>query len=50
MFVPCVPIRWLDDNEKGRFSQSPDNSLLTIDCKGFDYGNDLVVRVAELKI
>jgi alpha-L-fucosidase len=43
-------IRWLDDNEKGRFSQSTDQSMLTIDCAGFDYGNDLVVRVAEVKI
>jgi alpha-L-fucosidase len=40
--------RWLDDNEKGRFTQSPDHSLLALDCTGFDYGIDLVVRVAEL--
>jgi len=40
---------WMDDGESGRFSQSADNTLLTLDCSGFDYGNDLVVRVAELR-
>ena len=41
-------VRWLDDGEKGRFTQSADRSLLALDCSGYDYGNDLVVRVAEL--
>lgn len=42
-------IRWLDDNEKGSFTQSQGNSLLALDCTGYDYGIDLVVRVAELE-
>ncbi|CAN5738631.1 hypothetical protein BH09VER1_BH09VER1_10410 [soil metagenome] len=41
-------MRWVDDNEAGRFTQSSDGALLTLDCTGYDYGNDLVVRVAEL--
>ena len=41
-------VRWLDENKKGRFTQSSDHSLLTLDCEGYDYGNDMVVRVAEL--
>ena len=41
--------RWLDGDEKGRFTQSRDHSLVTLDCVGFDYGIDLVVRVAELE-
>jgi alpha-L-fucosidase len=43
-------VRWLDNNEKGKFTQSSDNSLFTLDCVGFDYGVNLVVRVAELTI
>lgn len=40
--------RWLDENRKARFTQSADKSLLTLDCEGYIYGNDMVVRVAEL--
>ncbi len=40
---------WMDEGEVGRFVQSEDNKLLTLDCAGFDYGNDLVVRVAEMR-
>lgn len=40
--------RWLDNGRAIRFTQSPDRSLLTLDCTGYDYGSDLVVRVAEL--
>lgn len=43
-------VRWLDDDEKGRFTQSPDGSLLTLDCTGYNYGYDMVVRVAELVV
>ncbi len=41
-------MRWLDENEAGRFCQSEDGRLLTLDCTGHGYGNDLIVRVAEL--
>ena len=41
-------VRWMHGNEAGRFTQSADNSLFTLDCTGYDYGDDLVVRVAEI--
>ena len=41
--------RWLDNGEQVRFSQSDDKALLTIDCTGYEYGNDMVVRVAEFE-
>lgn len=41
-------VRWMDNDEAGRFSQSSDKSLLTLDCQGYKYGYDMVVRVAEL--
>jgi len=46
--VRVKSVRWLDSKEKGRFTQSHDGSLLTLDCTGHDYGKNLVVRVAEL--
>lgn len=39
--------RWLDNGEKISFSQSPEG-LATLDCTGYVYGTDMVVRVAEL--
>jgi alpha-L-fucosidase len=47
---PIQSVRWLDNNEKGRFMQSPDHTLFTLDCSGHDYGFDTVVRVAELTV
>ena len=41
-------VRWLDNDAAGQFIQSPDQALLTLDCTGYDYGTDSVVRVAEL--
>ena len=41
-------IRWMDDNSAAPFIQSADGTLLTIDCKGYPYGTDMVVRVAEI--
>jgi len=40
--------RWLDDDEKIPFFQSRDGSIVTLPCQGYDYGHDMVVRVAEL--
>jgi len=36
----------LSINRVGQFTA--DCSLLTIDCKGYDYGTDMVVRVTEI--
>ena len=41
-------IRWMDDGAAVSFIQSENASLLTLDCKGYDYGTDMVVRVAEI--
>lgn len=42
--------RWLDDKKPLPFLQSESGDFLTIDCLGYDYGTNLVVRVAELEI
>lgn len=41
-------IRWLDDGKAVRFCQSKGQHLLTLDCAGFDFGTDMVVRIAEI--
>ena len=46
--VAIQSVRWMDNDEAGRFTQSTDSSLLTLDCQGYAYGYDMVVRVAEL--
>ena len=46
--VAIKSVRWMDDGEAGRFTQSTDSLLLTLDCQGYAYGYDRVVRVAEL--
>jgi len=46
--TPIASVRWLDTGETGLFTQFADHSLLTLDCTGYEYGSDLVVRVAEL--
>lgn len=38
---------WLDGT-KGEVAQSSNHRLLTIDCPGYAYGSDHVVRIAEL--
>lgn len=41
-------IRWTDCDEALNFTQ--DGSQLTVDCTGYPYGKNLVVRVAEAEI
>ncbi len=41
-------IQWLDSGECARFTQSDDHRILTLDCTGYDYGTDMVVRIAEI--
>ncbi|CAN5833719.1 hypothetical protein BH09VER1_BH09VER1_47870 [soil metagenome] len=43
-------VRWLDDKKPLPFLQSERGDFLTIDCLGYDYGTNLVVRVAELEV
>jgi len=42
-------VKWLDNGEPARFTQSEGNSLSVIHCAGYDYGTDLVVRIAEIE-
>lgn len=41
-------VTWMDSDESAPYVQSSDKRLLTLDCSGYDYGADLVVRVAKL--
>jgi len=47
--VKFQSMRWLDDRKQGIFFQSPSGDLTTIDCADYDYGSELVVRVAEFR-
>jgi len=40
--------RWLDTGEELEVVQNDDGSITTIDCTGYPYGTNTVVRVAEL--
>lgn len=41
-------IRWIDNNENLEFNA--DGDKLTINCTGYEYGKNLVVRVAEVTV
>lgn len=41
--------RWLDNDEELAVVQSSDGSITTIDCTGYPYGTNTVVRVAALE-
>ncbi len=41
-------VKWLDNDEQLNFTQN--NGILSINCTGFEYGNNLVVRVAEVTL
>jgi len=45
---PIQSIRWLDNNEKLRFSHNKEAGLTTIDVTPYPYGTELVVRIAEI--
>jgi alpha-L-fucosidase len=40
--------KWVDDGKPIEFLQNRSGGLITLDCTGYDYGTNLVVRVAEL--
>ena len=39
---------WLDNGEELEVVQNPDRSITTVDCTGYPYGTDTVVRIAKL--
>ena len=47
---PIRAIRWLHNNEKLEFVQDPESVSLTVECTGYAYGIDLVVRVAQIEV
>jgi len=47
---PIKSLRWIDNGEELAFAQNTDAGLLTINCTGYPYGRNLVVRVAEAEI
>jgi alpha-L-fucosidase len=42
--------RWLDTDEELTVVQSDDRSITAIECTGYPYGTDAVVRIAELEL
>jgi alpha-L-fucosidase len=45
-----VSARWVDNGEALKVMQDPDNGYAVIDCSGYPYGVNLVVRIAELTL
>ncbi len=41
--------RWIDNGQAVAVLQDASGDLVTLDCKGYDYGTDLVVRVMEME-
>lgn len=44
--VPFKSIKWVDNGEELNFTQNTENGLLCVDCTGYPYGTNMVVRVA----
>jgi alpha-L-fucosidase len=40
---------WLDNQDQIPVIAAADGGLLTLDCRGYDYGRNLVVRVAQIQ-
>jgi alpha-L-fucosidase len=49
-FEEIKSIKWLDNNEEINFSQDIKSGILSMNCGGFPYGFDYVVRIAEVEI
>ena len=47
---PVRAICWLDNNEALRFVQDCQRRSLAVECTGYPYGSDLVVRVAQIEV
>ena len=43
---PVRAVRWVDNGESLAFEQ--DGGTLRVNCTGYEYGKNLVVRVAEV--
>ena len=47
--TPIKSARWMDNDESLDFIQDADRGHLAVNCTGYPYGTNLVVRVAELQ-
>lgn len=48
--MPIRGARWLDNNESLKWTQDAAAGLAALDCTGYPYGSNLVVRVAEITL
>jgi alpha-L-fucosidase len=46
--TPVAGARWLDNGQELPWTQNVEAGIAAIDCTGYPYGTNLVVRVAEL--
>ena len=47
---PIKSVTWLDNGESLAFTQNLAQEIAAIDCTGYPYGTNLVVRVAEIEV
>ena len=43
-------IKWVDNGEELHFEQNFEDKSFTVDCTGYEYGTNYVVRVAEMEL
>lgn len=48
--TPIASARWLDSGEELLWTQNPETGLAALNCTGYPYGTNLVVRIAELTL
>ena len=48
--LPIRDAHWIDSGEELNFAANPENGLAVLNCTGYPYGSNLVVRVAELTL
>jgi alpha-L-fucosidase len=47
---PIRDVRWLDNDEALAWTQNADSGIAAINCTGYPYGSNLVVRVAVIRL
>lgn len=48
IYAPVQSVRWMDNNEELKFIQDTSSGVLTVNATGYKYGDNYVVRVAEV--
>jgi alpha-L-fucosidase len=49
LHIPISGVQWLDSGEQLTFIQDTTRGVAALDCTGYPYGTNMVVRVARLK-